>query len=504
MNKQLASILVLFLVHVTGASGDDTDIYLHDAAGTVGTDVRVTLDYGPQLLAPLCLYGESCRVVNGQGGCPEGICFTRSAYQLLGADAGGSVSQYDAFVAAATSAVSNSRFAGIHLVLRVSGGAGKDIVDALDIQSPSGDATACRKSFSITLGNEDLRDPVQLEQVLHRAFSEMLAASETVLSTSVPVNMFNHTALLDRVYVSLFQADYSQNWMGNLKKYKWREQAGDSRLGEAVDASDPPLLAFEVNGDERGRVAFDALSYWTEAARLPAIDASLAPVAVDGRVVTRGGAGQKISGFVEGSGHHIGDTNAGQPGVNTRQVFVEPASQVNGIATDFDDFDADGDTLGLPDFKSLLGDSTMSDARALELIRWGRGQDPGRHSAYARDWILAESLHSRPLAVNYGSAGLTGYGPDNPNIHLFFGTGDGLFHILEDTTAAGDESGRERFAFYPRELLGNLAARTDATQSSLAMRYGVDGAPVALVVDNNGDGNLVATGQAPLGGDEVY
>ncbi|MEH6582018.1 MAG: hypothetical protein V7754_08785 [Halioglobus sp.] len=504
MNKQLATIFVLLLVHVTAASGDDTDIYLRDAAGVVGTDVRVELDYGPELLAPLCLYGESCREVNGEGDCAEAVCFTTSAYQRLKAEAGGSVSQYDALVAAATSAVSDSRFAGIHLVLRVLGAADKAIADALDIQSPSGDAIACQESFTLTLGVEDLRDPVQLEEELNRAFREMLAASETLLSTAVPLNMFNHTALLDRVYVSLFQADYSQNWMGNLKKYKWREQVGDSRPGEVVDASEPALLAFEASGDDRGRIAFDALSYWTEAASLPAIDGSLAPVAVDGRVVTRGGAGQKVSGFVEDSRRRIGDTNAGQLGVSTRQVFVEPVVHVNGIATAFDDFDADGDTLRLPDFKTLLGDATMSDARALELIRWGRGQDTGRPSASARDWILAESLHSRALAVNYGSAELTGYGPDNPNIHLFFGTGDGLFHILEDTTATGVESGRERFAFYPRELLGNLAARTDATQSSLTLRYGVDGAPVALVVDNNSDGNLVATGQAPLGGDEVY
>ncbi|MEH6569732.1 MAG: PilC/PilY family type IV pilus protein, partial [Halioglobus sp.] len=73
------------------------------------------------------------------------------------------------------------------------------------------------------------------------------------------------------------------------------------------------------------------------------------------------------------------------------------------------------------------------------------------------------------------------------------------FHILENTTASGGESGNEVFAFYPQEMLKNIAFRKEDTEPATKMRYGVDGPPVAFLVDKNGDGNIRADG-----GDEAY
>ncbi len=91
--------------------------------------------------------------------------------------------------------------------------------------------------------------------------------------------------------------------------------------------------AFELTGDNRGQLRFDALTFWTDIATLPPGDGKIIPDGADGRIVTRGGAGQKIDGFVnystdqgEVAQYFIGDTNADTPvnGYLPRQLFYEP------------------------------------------------------------------------------------------------------------------------------------------------------------------------------------
>ncbi len=175
------------------------------------------------------------------------------------------------------------------------------------------------------------------------------------------------------------------------------------------------------------------------------------PVNADGRVVARGGAGQKITGFIANGTESVGDAN----GTNTRQVYVEPAITTNGSNTVLDDFDVTdtlADQLIVP-----LGAADRAESRSL--IAWGRGQDIDDEDgdgdvAEARQWIFGDAMHSQPLALNYGAYG--GYSETNPLIRLFVGTNDGVLRVIENTEAAGGESGREIAAIYPRETLGNL------------------------------------------------
>ncbi|MFV0278509.1 MAG: pilus assembly protein [Parahaliea sp.] len=147
-----------------------------------------------------------------------------------------------------------------------------------------------------------------------------------------------------------------------------------------------------------------------------------------------------------------------------------------------------------PYLPELLG-STDEDV-LLDMLRWLRGQDPDDvdgdgDSSEARDWLLGAVLHSRPLAINYGS--MDGHGAANPRVRLFVGSNDGALHAFENTLASGVESGREVFAFYPREPLAAQGLRRAAAQRPEApLAYGVDGSPVALVRDRNGDGRLDA------------
>lgn len=348
-----------------------------------------------------------------------------------------------------------------------------------------------------------IETPAKLERRLMNAMKQMVSSGEAVTTGFTPVGALARAQFSENLFVSVFAAKGTADWQGNVKKLKLVDSDSDGVLDKVIDATSPsPKAGFETSGPKKGGINFDALTFWTDPSALPAISATLAPPRSDGAVVARGGSGQKIDGFIPNPLYAIGDTNGAAAGVNHRQVFLEPDSYVNGVGTRLDDFDVDVATLGLPSIKADLGNAAMSDSTALDLIRWGRGQDVNNDRAAARTWITSESPHSNPLAVNYGSVG--GHSRSNPNIRLFLGSGEGLFRAIENTSPSGFESGREVFGFYPRELLGNLVVRKNDSRSSLRMNYGIDGAPTALIVDNNEDGDLIASGAAPTGGDEVY
>lgn len=346
----------------------------------------------------------------------------------------------------------------------------------------------------------NLEDPAALENELKNAFTEVISVSSTFVAASVPVNVFNQSKSLDNLFVALFQAEETMRWPGNLKKLKLADtydpndpndpNGRDGVFDEIVDVNGNP--GFESTGDNRGRITFDAVTFWTDVDTLPPGDGETVPVDADGREVARGGGGQKIDGFADydGNDYFIGDTNSDDAinGYTPRQVFVEPSAYVNGNRTAFTAFNAT-DAMAAS-LKTLLdpNDPDITDDEALDLIKWGRGQDVANNSADARSWILADAIHSRPFALNYGTAG--GHSEENPNIRLFMGTGDGLFHIIENTDSDGNETGREVFAFYPREMLKNIKLRMDNNITALKMQYGVDGEPVVYTKDRNKDGTI--------------
>jgi type IV pilus assembly protein PilY1 len=344
----------------------------------------------------------------------------------------------------------------------------------------------------------DIDNPARLEASLITAFRQMLGISSTFVSSSIPVTVVKHASAHGDLFAVSIKASATQNWAGNIKKFKLRDLNTDGSFDDIIDASRPePKQVFLEGGPNAGRISFDALSFWTDINSLPAISPTLAPYNANGSVVTRGGAGQKIPGVVADATHSIGDSNIAAAGVTSRQLFLEPARSDNGRPEPFVNFDVSAQTLAEPWLKASLGDTSMSDDIALDLIRWGRGQDTNNNRVVARPWILSDSIHSRPLIINYGAVG--GYSNANPNIRLFFGSGSGAFHIVENTAKSGRESGREVFAFHPKELLGNIALRKQDTESAAKMRYGVDGPAAGFLRDKNGDGNIRADA-----GDEAY
>ncbi len=332
----------------------------------------------------------------------------------------------------------------------------------LDLAEPPPGSAAARLS---------LAHPARLEAQLLARLRQITLNRPRPRSPDVTGGLVAATSTPGGLYLPMYQPGPFLPWSGNVKKLAWRAGSG-AGAPELVDARGEPAL--ETDGPDLGRLRFDALTLWTQAAMLPPPGHAGIPDGADGRVVARGGAGQHIPGIEPGSGV-IGERNH----AGGRQVYVDPVA--TGPA-DLLPLDIDlADDMGL---QAALGASSADESR--ELIRWARGQDVDDldrdgDRAEARSWLLGEVLHSRPLVVDYGAL------PGGTRRRVIFGSGDGALHIVDDLDPAGGDSGRERYAIYLRELLGLVGPRRRGDIPASRMRYGVDGSPVLFRHDRNGD-----------------
>ncbi|MBT8066747.1 MAG: hypothetical protein KJO09_05870 [Gammaproteobacteria bacterium] len=325
-------------------------------------------------------------------------------------------------------------------------------------------------------------DPDELVATLQEIFKQVLSVSTTFVAASVPVNVFNRAEITENVYIALFQVDSQARpyWVGNVKKLRLAGANDATASATLVDANDTPAVAAD------GRIRFDAITAWTVAGDLPPPDLDANEVAGrDGRAVARGGAGQRVPGFLSGNPQEAN-------GLGGRKIYYDrtPSS--------LDDFNADMTTAAR--VESDLG--AASTAEAAELIAFARGLDVddldgNLETNEAREWIFGDALHSRPLPLNYGARGSYSE-PDNPAIYLAVGTNDGMLRMIRNTTGGGAESGEEVWAFMPRAAMAaQKVLRANGTGTKHP--YTMDGSPVAFVQDVNRDGSIVASD-----GDRVY
>lgn len=325
-------------------------------------------------------------------------------------------------------------------------------------------------------------DPDELVATLNEIFKQILSVSTTFVAASVPVNVFNRAEVTDNVYIALFQVDSKHRpaWIGNVKKLKL-ENANDATANASlVDAYGNPAIAAD------GRIRFDALTPWTVAGALPAPDLDAGEVlGRDGRVVDRGGAGQRIPGMISLTPGVIN-------GFSGRTMYYDETSTT--LAALNADLVTAGDVMS--DFGSTLTTDT------LEHIAYARGLDiddldGDTNRAEARPWMFGDALHSRPLPINYGLWGSYN-DPANPAIYVAVASNDGTLRMIRNTTPGGAESGEEVWAFMPRAA---MPAQRTLRSNGIGVRhpYTLDGAPVAFIWDTNQDGTIDASD-----GDRVY
>jgi len=329
-------------------------------------------------------------------------------------------------------------------------------------------------------------NPDELVKTLNGLFTSILSVSTTFVSPSVPVNVFNRTQVVNEVFLALFDPDKNgkPHWPGNLKKLRVGKNAttGKSELQDASGAN-----AIDIDG----RIKRDAVTFWTDVPSLPApVKSEVA--GADGRSVPRGGAGQKIPGFIAGG---PGPSNAA---AGARQLYsVDPSDLVDGLMP-MDTATATAAALW-PEITqnwspsppgSYAGASAAEQTRAVNILKFARGlNDDG---VTTRPWLLGDPLHSQPLAINYGARG-GGYDANNPDIRLMMGTNDGYMHMFRNTTPAAAEDGGESWSIIPREVIPVLDRLHANSPGTPVHPTGTDGSPSAYTVDVNFDGSIINT-----------
>lgn len=315
-------------------------------------------------------------------------------------------------------------------------------------------------------------DPQELVESIEEIFRQILSVSTTFVAATVPVNVFNRAQIVDNVFLALFRTDINNRsvWPGNVKKL---------RLVNANDPSLPTFLA-DAYGSPAvapdGRLRFDALTLWTDAAALPPPNLDNNEVAgADGRAITRGGSGQQIPGYIFGNPQNAN-------GLGGRTIYYDVAP--NALAP----FNITLATVTAlqPEFGAIdIGESAslMAHARGLDID----DLDLDLITAEPRDWIMGDTLHSRPLALNYGALG--GYSEINPAIYIAVGSNDGMLHMIRNTNVGGSQSGTEVWAFMPKVAMPNQKALR-ANTVGVPHPYSVDGAPVAYFDDTNLNGTI--------------
>lgn len=336
------------------------------------------------------------------------------------------------------------------------------------VNGADADATLLQNLLGTVIAVPSLVNLLGLGESAAEFLQPALEVDATMQTPTTTVDANSPVGVLERAYFPMFRPapDSRPDWFGNVKKLRLVTDGNDSY--QYLAAAGSPAIA------DDGRISEQVRTYWTDPAKLGGYS-------VDGRDVTLGGAGQRIPGYQYGGG--------GAPGRNnnsgSRKLFYDKASN-NSLAALLPD-----SSSVVSELQSTLGAASSSEAK--ELLLYARGYDVGTSSAskgsgnnlVGRDWMMGAVLHSRPVAINYGAR--SGYTSANPDVRIIFGSTDGWFRMIRDTSSGGAESGQEVWGFMPRSVMSQQKSLRNR-QSNGQFPYGVDGAPAVYVRDRSGGG----------------
>lgn len=312
-----------------------------------------------------------------------------------------------------------------------------------DPNDPDSDPVALLKQAAANGGGQyyNASNPETLLSSLQSAVIEILKVDSSFTAPSVATNNFDSTETLDWVYYAMFTPDEGPRWQGNLKKLK---VSGQSLVG----ADNQPAI------DSNGNIDVDAQTFWSSTN--------------DGGTVGEGGVVEMFSGMAPSARTIYSDIGSGgalklltKANATSATAFGSTAN----LATEMGIDEADLDTY----FSWALGVDVDN-------------EDDDNSSTDMRQDVFGDPLHSKPLVINYGTAG------GQENLRVIVGTNAGALHMFKDTGSSVEES----WAIMPKEFFKNVAPLRENSPSSEKI-YGLDGTPVAYLYDGNKDGVISAS-----------
>ncbi|MEW5754831.1 MAG: PilC/PilY family type IV pilus protein [Pseudomonadota bacterium] len=266
-----------------------------------------------------------------------------------------------------------------------------------------------------------------IKAALLTIMAEIKAVNTTFASASLPVNTTNRSQNRNQVFISMFRPDQEAEpvWMGNLKQYKVIFNPDDETKLELGD------VAGEIaTSTTTGFFNDCALSFWTtdsgnywESVPINPVPKGTCPTtsynafsdAPDGSFVEKGGVAEVIR-----KGNNPPSTNTTPTWAVNRTIYTLAGSSLTAFNTTTSSLSASVvDFIQGKDVNDEDGDGNVSETR------------PTLHG---------DSIHSRPLPIDYGDAGVT----------VYYGSNDGTLRAVDSTT------GRERWAFIAPEFFSRL------------------------------------------------
>jgi type IV pilus assembly protein PilY1 len=314
----------------------------------------------------------------------------------------------------------------------------------------------------------------QISDAVNRALSEIQAVNSVFASVSLPLSVNTQGTFLNQVYVGLFRpdADALPQWNGNLKQYRLGRTGLDLRLKDADDRGAINSLT--------GFITECARSYWT-----PTTADNYWIFRPQGACIPPTGSAVDLyrnSNFPDGNIVEKGAQAFTRRGSTARSL--KTCSTTFGSCTSLTDFNLGNTSIS----QALLGAGSATERN--ELIQWTLGLDindenlNGVTTAEMRASVHGDVVHSRPVAINFGTSSA-------PNVVVFYGANDGVFRAINGNRAGNIGSvapGAELWGFVPPEFYGNIKRlRDNSTRITLANSsgttlpkpYGIDGSVTA-------------------------
>jgi len=330
-------------------------------------------------------------------------------------------------------------------------------------------------------------------------FSEIQAVNSVFASVSLPVSVNTQGTYLDQVFVGMFRPDVNAEprWAGNLKQYKMGLINGALKL---EDADSKAAINYNT-----GFITECARSFWT-------LPYKPSPAVPDAYWAFRSQGGCLSPDSTHPSLYNDSNSPDGNVVEKGAQGFMLRSTITRTLKTCSPTFASCNSAIGLTDFntsnnaitQTLLGAASASELNTL--ILWARGLDTDDENSNTitttemRASAHGDVVHSRPVAIDFGTAGA-------PNVVVFYGGNDGVFRAINGNpsittspppapsafTPCGTSNlttpGCELWAFLPPEFYGSIKRIHDnktlisypniTDPTALPKPYGIDGAITA-------------------------
>ncbi|RTR39091.1 type IV pilin biogenesis protein [Shewanella canadensis] len=298
----------------------------------------------------------------------------------------------------------------------------------------------------ISKGYYVAKNGLDLLEAVDDALKSILSIDSSFTSPSIASNNFDKTQTYNSAYFAMFLPGQGPRWSGNLKKLK---------VNGSGDIVGPGGTANAI--DSNGNIASTTCTFWN----------TCSGANKDGNKVTAGGVLPAL-----------------RTALKNRKILTNRGTSL-----------VDIDNVSTSTMYSLLG-SPITDSQSTvvrEHLDWLYGvdvDDDDNNGSFsdAREDVMGDPLHSKPLAINFGPS------TSSLDVRILVGTNQGLVHMFKDSDkGSGDYSVgtvTESWAFAPAELLNHIPALRENLPTGTHSEYGMDLSPVAYTeTDSSGKVN---------------